>query len=66
MMLVNKFINRNFYKFLDFLEISKNIIGNNFKIITKPTKPVGVFIRGGCTIKQRSLGFKHKISLKME
>ena len=49
--------------FINFLNISKKIIGNDFKIITKKSKPVGVFARGGCIKKQLRLGFKYKISL---
>ena len=34
------------------------MLGNDFKIVTKKSKPV-VFARGGCTKKQRKLGFKY-------
>tara|TARA_B100000989_G_scaffold125526_1_gene93050 strand:+ start:9420 stop:10403 length:984 start_codon:yes stop_codon:yes gene_type:complete len=50
--------------FIDFLNSSKSIIGTNFKIIKKVSKPVGVFARAGNTDLQKKLGFKYKISLK--
>ena len=51
--------------FIEFLKISRDIIGNDFKIVTKKSKPVGVFARGGCTKKQRKLGFKYQVDLKL-
>jgi GDP-L-fucose synthase len=50
--------------FIDFLNLSKLIIGTNFKIIKKTSKPVGVFARAGNTNLQKKLGFEFKISLK--
>ena len=50
--------------FIEFLKISRDIIGNDFKIVTKKSKPVGVF-EGGCTKKQRKLGFKYQVDLKL-
>ena len=50
--------------FNEFLKISKEVVGYNFKIMKRKSMPTGVFARGGCTKKQISLGFKYKISLK--
>ncbi len=51
--------------FENFLNLSKKIVGYNFKIIKKKSKPTGVFARGGCTKKQIRLGFKFKIPLEI-
>lgn len=49
--------------FIDFIKIGKEITGFDFKILTKKSKPVGVFARVGSTKKQFKLGFKSKIKL---
>ena len=53
-----------FTSFIDFLKIGRKVYGNNFKIITQKSKPVGVFARAGSTYKQRKLGFKTRITLE--
>ncbi len=53
-----------FTSFIDFLKIGKKVSGNDFKIITKKSKPVGVFARAGSTYKQNKLGFKARITLE--
>ena len=43
-----------FTSFIDFLKIGRKVYGNNFKIITQKSKPVGVFARAGSTYKQKN------------
>ena len=49
--------------FIDFIKLGKKITGYNFDIITKKSKPVGVYARGGSTKKQLQLGFKAQIKI---
>jgi len=49
--------------FIDFIKLGKKITGYNFDIITKKSKPTGVYARGGSTQKQLKLGFKAQIKI---
>jgi len=53
-----------FTSFIDFLNIGKKIIGINYEIIKKKSKPVGVFARAGSIKKQLKMGIKSKVSLE--
>lgn len=50
--------------FKQFVKIASNILGFNPEVIGTTNTPEGVFARGGDTIKQQSLGFKHSVSFQ--
>ena len=53
-------------EFTSFKKLAKmicNLTGFDPEVIGKSSKPEGVFARGGCTDKQKKLGFQYSISL---
>ncbi len=51
--------------FIDFAKITFNLLGHKrMEVVGSTNKPEGVFARGGCTKKQRKLGFSPNTTLK--
>ena len=50
--------------FIEFARTAAEIVGYRPEVRGLSDKPVGVFARGGDTIKQRQLGFQHEIDFR--